>query len=196
MGENGLFALDFDPRREEITDPDTGEVTGVREWTLEQLKADTEAQIGCELPVSLAVRTPSGGVHVYYRQPDDGGEPLRNRGVLPQHVDTRGQGGYVIAPPSVIVEPCAAYRRARFLRGDRHAEAVEPPAELVEVLRAPKAKAPRVAGGSRRPTNKAAADQAASSLLPLLASASRATIPGRRRCGAMRCPRSSASATR
>jgi putative DNA primase/helicase len=165
MGENGLFALDFDPCREEIVDPDTGEVTGVREWTLEQLKADTEAQIGCELPVSLAVRTPSGGVHVYYRQPGDGGAPLRNRGVLPEHVDTRGQGGYVIAPPSIIVAPCASATAGeyRFLRGNRHAEAVEPPAELVAVLRAPKAKAPPAAGGTPAADNKAAADQAASS---------------------------------
>jgi putative DNA primase/helicase len=157
MGENGLFALDFDPRREESADPDTGEVT-VREWTLEQLKADTEAQIGCELPVSLAVRTPSGGVHVYYLQPDDGGEPLRNRGVLPRHVDTRGQGGYVIAPPSRIVEPCANATAGdyRFLRGDRHAEAVAPPAGLVAVLRAKK----------KAPQRDAAADQAASSSPP------------------------------
>jgi putative DNA primase/helicase len=153
MGENGLFALDFDPRKEEQIDEATGEVTIV-EWTLEQLKADTEAQIGCELPVSLAVRTPSGGVHVYYKQPGDGGAALRNRGVLPQHVDTRGQGGYVIAPPSIIVEPCegASAGKYRFLRGNRDAEAVEPPAKLVEVLRAPKARA----------NDKAAADQAAS----------------------------------
>jgi putative DNA primase/helicase len=154
MGENGLFAVDFDPRKEEIVDPKTGEVTGVREWTLEQLKADTEAQIGCELPVSLAIRTPSGGVHLYYKQPSDGGEPLRNRGVLPQHVDVRGQGGYVIAPPSIIVEPCANSTAGeyRFLRGNRHAEIAEAPGGLVAVLRAPKARA----------DNKAAADQAAS----------------------------------
>jgi hypothetical protein len=35
--------LDFDPR----TDPDTGEV-----WTLERLKQETEAQLGCKLPES------------------------------------------------------------------------------------------------------------------------------------------------
>jgi putative DNA primase/helicase len=161
MGENGLFALDFDPRKDERVDEATGEVTIV-EFTLEQQKADTEAQIGCELPISLAVRTPSGGVHVYYRQPDDGGEPLRNRGVLPEHVDTRGQGGYVIAPPSKIVEPCvnATAGDYRFLRGDRNAEAVEPPAELVAVLRAPKpakAKAPAPLEHSRiRPGSTAA----------------------------------------
>jgi hypothetical protein len=29
MGENGLFALDFDPRKDEIVDEATGEVTGI-----------------------------------------------------------------------------------------------------------------------------------------------------------------------
>ena len=54
MGGNGLFVLDFDPR----TDDATGE-----EWTLDRLKGELEEQIGGVLPVSLAVRTPSGGVH-------------------------------------------------------------------------------------------------------------------------------------
>jgi putative DNA primase/helicase len=155
MGENGLFALDFDPRKEEIVDPKTGEVTGVREWTLEQLKADTEAQIGCELPVTLAVRTPSGGVHLYYLQPDDGGEPLRNRGVLPQHVDVRGQGGYVIAPPSIIVSPAPAHRRRISLPARQQA--------CRDRSRRRRGWS-RCCGRRRRaPTTTAAADQAASS---------------------------------
>ena len=74
MGSNRLFALDFDPR----VDPDTGE-----EWTLDRLKGELEAQIGGPLPASLAVRTPSGGVHVYFQQPAEGdsdpepGQPAR-----------------------------------------------------------------------------------------------------------------------
>ncbi len=48
--------------------------------------------------------TQSGGVHLWFRQPDDGGEPIRNRGNLPRHVDVRGQGGYVVAPPSVTFD--------------------------------------------------------------------------------------------
>lgn len=142
MGRNGLFALDFDPR----TDPDTGEV-----WTLERLKAETEAQIGCELPTSLCAMTPSGGVHVYLLQPQDGGEEIRNRGVLPEHVDVRGRGGYVIAPPSIIVEPCeeATAGRYRWLRGKYDTPVAEAPAQLIEILRAPKARpAKDVAGGT------------------------------------------------
>lgn len=126
MGVNGCFALDFDPR----TDGD-GEV-----FTLERLKAELEAQIGCELPTSLAAITPSDGVHVYLAQPE--GEPIRNRGNLPRHVDVRGLGGYVIAPPSIIHPGTPEERRYRFLRGKWDAEVEQAPAALVEVLRAPK----------------------------------------------------------
>jgi putative DNA primase/helicase len=87
-----LLCLDFDPR----TDPETGEV-----WTLERLKRETEEQLGCKLPESMAVLTPSDGVHLYLLVPD-GGPPIGNRGNLPDHVDVRGLGGYVIAPPSVL----------------------------------------------------------------------------------------------
>jgi putative DNA primase/helicase len=123
-----LFVLDFDPRHDEAT----GE-----EWTLERLKAETEAQIGCTLPPTLAARTPSGGVHLYYGTPDDGGDPIRNRGNLPLHVDVRGLGGYVIAPPSVMEDG----RRYRWLHGAAEAAIAEAPAKLIEVLRAPKARA-------------------------------------------------------
>jgi hypothetical protein len=46
------------------------------------------------------IRTPSGGFHVYYQQPN--GEPLGNRtGALPPGVDVRGAGGWTVAPGAV-----------------------------------------------------------------------------------------------
>jgi putative DNA primase/helicase len=87
-GRSGFFVLDFDPR----VDSDTGE-----EWTLDRLKGELIEQMGCALAVSLAVRTPSGGVHVYFRQPPE--DPIRNSGAFPQHIDVRGDGGHVIVPP-------------------------------------------------------------------------------------------------
>jgi hypothetical protein len=43
------------------------------------------------------VKTPNGGLHVYFRQPDR--EALGNgRGSLPPGIDVRGAGGFVIAP--------------------------------------------------------------------------------------------------
>jgi hypothetical protein len=122
-GATKLFALDFDPRE----DPVTGEV-----FTLDALKAALEEQIGCPLPISLASRTQSGGVHVFFRQPD--GEPIRNRGNLPRHVDVRGEGGYVIAPPSVMAEECGG-GRYRWLEGRQDTVPVEAPSALIEVLR-------------------------------------------------------------
>jgi hypothetical protein len=46
------------------------------------------------------VRTPSGGVHAYY--PTDADQEQRSWQVPSAHVDFRGDGGYVIAPPSRI----------------------------------------------------------------------------------------------
>ena len=43
------------------------------------------------------VKTPNGGVHVFFRQPD--GEALGNaRGSLPPGIDVRGAGGFVVGP--------------------------------------------------------------------------------------------------
>jgi hypothetical protein len=45
-------------------------------------------------------RTPSGGAHLYYRHP---GKPVPNAARLPGFsypIDVRGDGGYVLAPPS------------------------------------------------------------------------------------------------
>ncbi len=119
-GRNGLFVVDFDPR----IDPETGE-----EWDLPRLKGELEAQMGCPLPSTLAVRTPSGGVHVYFPQPE--GAHIRNRGNLPEHVDVRGEGGYVIAPPSVM----ANGSRYRWLRDDPDAPVAIAPPALVDILR-------------------------------------------------------------
>jgi putative DNA primase/helicase len=133
VGRAGMLVVDFDPRKDEIVDPETGEIT-YDVWTLERLKGQLEAQMGCELPISLAVRTPSGGVHVYFKMPE--GEPIGNRGNLPKHVDVRGLGGYVIVPPSYCDgDEKNATGPYRWLRGDADAEIVEMPAALVRILR-------------------------------------------------------------
>lgn len=49
------------------------------------------------MPPTLRIRTPSGGVHLYYR----GRAPSSARRLGPG-VDVRGQGGYVLLPPSVV----------------------------------------------------------------------------------------------
>lgn len=62
----------------------------------------------------LWARTGSGGWHAYYLQAD--GEPVGNSaGRLGPGIDVRGQGGYVVAPPSL--HPCGG--RYRWVTGGR-----------------------------------------------------------------------------
>lgn len=127
-GGKRLFVLDFDPR----SDSDTGEV-----WTLDRLKTETEEQLGCSLPFSLAALTPSDGVHLYLLQGDDG-PPITNRGNLPEHVDVRGLGGYVIAPPSVMGPNALKGQgglRYRWHRREPTTGIAIAPERLLEVLR-------------------------------------------------------------
>lgn len=135
-----LFVVDFDPRVEESVEDGTGEII-TTEWTLDQLKLETEQQIGASLPPSLASVTPSGGVHLYLLMPDDEGAPINNRGNLPTHVDVRGLGGYVIAPPGVMAPDAVKGQGGkgyRWLRGKADAPPAVAPAELIATLRAPK----------------------------------------------------------
>lgn len=64
---------------------------GVESW--KELTADKE------VPETTAVMTPSGGVHLYFRTPEDV-EIANSVSTLGDGVDVRGHGGYVIAPPS------------------------------------------------------------------------------------------------
>jgi hypothetical protein len=64
--------------------------------------ADTLAQLEHKhqpVPATWTTGTPSGGRHLYYLQPDD--ITLGNTaGRLGPGIDTRGHGGYVVAPPT------------------------------------------------------------------------------------------------
>jgi hypothetical protein len=46
---------------------------------------------------TLRVQTPSGGLHLWYR-----GQGPSTVGKLAKNIDTRGVGGYVLLPPSII----------------------------------------------------------------------------------------------
>jgi putative DNA primase/helicase len=138
-GAGKLLHIDFDPRTDELIDEETGEVTQ-DVWTVERLKAALLAQMGVPLPATLASLTPSGGEHHWFAMPD--GEPIGNSGALPRHIDVRGQGGYIIAPPSVRLgdldeggkKAAGAYT---WLHGDWSdpASVLPAPDELVAVLR-------------------------------------------------------------
>lgn len=50
-----------------------------------------------DLPSTYTVRTPRGGFHYYFE-----GNGATTASKLAEHIDTRGEGGYVLAPPSIV----------------------------------------------------------------------------------------------
>jgi DNA-binding transcriptional ArsR family regulator len=61
-------------------------------------------EAGHELPLTATIKTGGGGVHHYLRCPE--GVEIRNSaGKLGPGLDIRGEGGYVIVPPSVTEGP-------------------------------------------------------------------------------------------
>lgn len=82
-GRSGVFAVDLDV-------PPTGP-SGLDVWD--------GAELGHPL---MQVRTPGGGLHLYYRAP--AGEPLTVHKHIHGHpIDVRGDGGHVYAPGSVVL---------------------------------------------------------------------------------------------
>jgi Bifunctional DNA primase/polymerase, N-terminal len=89
----------------------TGSASGVAVIDVDVPRGDHSLarllEAGYELPETSAVRTGSGGMHLYYSEPE---LPVGNSaGRLPgaelelPGVDLRGEGGYVVAPPSLHV---------------------------------------------------------------------------------------------
>ncbi|MER7625193.1 bifunctional DNA primase/polymerase [Streptomyces sp. NPDC126503] len=90
-GPSGLLVVDLDTVKE--TD-EKGTPDGVT--TFEALCE----RAGQAVPLTHRVRTARGGMHLYFTQPQ--GARLGNTaGRLGKHIDTRGWGGYVVAPGSV-----------------------------------------------------------------------------------------------
>jgi hypothetical protein len=78
----------------------TGRVSGIVVVDVD----DVDALVGLvdrlgPLPQTLAVRTPRGGMHFWLR--DEGRRFACSVGKLAPGIDVRGDGGYVVAPPSV-----------------------------------------------------------------------------------------------
>ena len=77
---SGLVVVDVDPKSGGL-----------------DILADLEQTHG-NLPLTPTVQTGSGGKHYYFRYP--AGTKIGNRTGIVQGIDVRGDGGYVIAPPS------------------------------------------------------------------------------------------------
>lgn len=91
-GPSDLFVIDIDVAKDEA--PPGQPASGLEE--LRRLAGDRP------LPRTLTVSTPSGGRHLYFRPPSEGPELRNTVRRLGPLIDTRGVGGYVVAPGSRI----------------------------------------------------------------------------------------------
>ena len=67
-------------------------------WGFGTLEA-LEEQFG-ELPPTRTVKTGRGGLHYHFKYPEDGTVIPNSSGRLGPGIDIRGEGGYVLVPPS------------------------------------------------------------------------------------------------
>jgi hypothetical protein len=91
----GIWVLDADiPKRRE-----DGTMSGDGIAELKQL----EAKFG-PLPETYTVKTPRGGYHYYFKMPD--GVTIKNDAStkVGPGIDVRGEGGHVVAPPSMMAD--------------------------------------------------------------------------------------------
>jgi hypothetical protein len=84
-GPSGLTVVDLDVK---------GGAGGPASW--DRLLAD----LGMRHPPTPASRTPSGGRHLFFAAPEPA--PGNSAGRLGPGIDTRGEGGYVLLPPSTL----------------------------------------------------------------------------------------------
>jgi len=100
-GRNGI-AIATGPSRLLVLDIDVSKVSG--ETIGMQSLAELEARCGQRVPEqTFTVATPSGGQHRYLRlRPDMADLATTTTGRLGVGLDTRGRGGYVVAPPTSL----------------------------------------------------------------------------------------------
>ena len=79
----------------------------------EGFAALAEIELSCGLaPKSTRARTGGGGEHLYFRYPTDV-EVRNSQGYLGPGLDIRGEGGYVLVPPSRTTAPYEWLERSR-----------------------------------------------------------------------------------
>lgn len=85
-GANGIFVIDCDIRED---------INGVEAWQ------QIAARMALDYSACPIIATPSGGQHIYFTQ--GSGPPLKNSSSkLARGIDTRGDGGYIIAPGATL----------------------------------------------------------------------------------------------
>ena len=95
-GPSDLIVIDLDIAKDPQELAEGGPTEG---WSV--LRELADAHDG-ELPRTFTVRTASGGRHLYFRPTVDGPTPRNTVRRLGPLIDTRGVGGYVVAPGSRV----------------------------------------------------------------------------------------------
>lgn len=95
-------------------------------------------------PPTPMVRTATGGLHLYFKHPDD---EVKTRIRIAPGLDVKASGGYVVAPPSIGENG----KRYEWIVSPEEAELADPPEWLMAVLRSRLFKAPAGAVGERIP---------------------------------------------
>jgi putative DNA primase/helicase len=93
--DSGFFVIDADTPEGHAKDG----VGTLRQWIEEH----------GDLPHTIEATTPSGGWHVYFKWPDDL-EVRNSESKLAPGIDVRGEGGMVLAPPTIKPGTDKAYR--------------------------------------------------------------------------------------
>lgn len=80
----------------------TGVPSGVIAFDVDPRNGGDDALIRLtNRPEAPTVHTGGGGIHEYYAHPGDGDAPCRRNAGGLQGIDVKGDGGYVVAPPSI-----------------------------------------------------------------------------------------------
>lgn len=121
--------------------------TGERFFALDFDRLDALGELPGELPATWTVRTPSGGFHLYFQAAEG---VTNSTGGLPQGIDVRGTGGYVIVPPSPgyeVVNRSPTAKAPRWLLEMIRGSSEGPGVSLSASPRLPRARRPEISGG-------------------------------------------------
>src|SRR5215218_4626847 len=124
----------------------TGTVSGVLVLDVDGPEGEDELQKYGH-PVTPMVRTASGGLHLYFKHPE---QHVRTGIRVAPGLDVKASGGYVVAPPSLGPDG----RPYEWIVSPEEANLAEPPRWLMNLLAEERSKGPAPLVGERIPSGK------------------------------------------
>src|SRR5215212_1901383 len=124
----------------------TGPVSGVLVLDVDGTEVEDELQKYGH-PVTPMVRTANGGLHLYFKHPE---QHVRTGIRVAPGLDVKASGGYVVAPPSLGPNG----RPYEWIVSPEEADLAEPPRWLMNLLAEERSKGPAPLVGERIPSGK------------------------------------------